>query len=144
MLLRIAIAVAAALILAWLLLVAYLLIHRPAKGTAREAARLLPDTVRLLRRLAADRELPHGVRARLWLLLAYLVFPIDLVPDFVPVVGYVDDVVIVGATLRSVVRRAGPGPVRRHWPGTEAGLQALWHVGGLPGEAPRGAHPPAQ
>lgn len=136
MLLRIAIGVAGALIVAWLLLVAYLLAHRPAEGAMRESLRLLPDTVRLVRRIAADRELPRGVRARLWLLLGYLAFPIDLVPDFLPVVGYADDIVIVGIALRSVVRSAGPGAVRRHWPGTDDGLRALWSAAGLPGPPP--------
>ena len=136
MFLRIAIGVAGALIVAWLLLLAYLLAHRPAKGAIRESLRLLPDTVRLVRRIAADRELPRGVRARLWLLLGYLAFPIDLVPDFLPVVGYADDIVIVGAVLRSVVRRAGPDLVRRHWPGTAVGLRALWDAAGLPGAPP--------
>ena len=70
---------------------------------------------------------------RLWLLLAYLAFPIDLVPDFIPVIGYADDVVIVAAVLRSVVRRAGPQAVRRHWPGTHDGLEALWRLARLPG-----------
>lgn len=136
MLLRITIGVAGALMFAWLLLVAYLLAHRPVDGTTREALRLLPDTVRLLRRIAADRGLPRGVRTRLWLLLGYLAFPIDLVPDFIPVVGYADDMVIVGAALRSVVRRAGPDAVRRHWPGSDVGLRTLWRAAGLPGTPP--------
>jgi uncharacterized membrane protein YkvA (DUF1232 family) len=132
--LRIAIGVVGALALAWLFLVAYLLLRTPEEGTAREALRVLPDTVRLLRRIAGDRSLSRGVRVRLWLLLGYLVFPLDIVPDFLPVVGYADDVVIAGAALRSVVRRTGPGAVRRHWPGTDEGLAALWRLAGLPGE----------
>ena len=136
MLLRIAIGVAGAMIVAWLVLIAYLLAHRPAEGTTREAMRLLPDTVRLIRRIGGDRALDRSVRVRLWLLLAYLAFPIDLVPDFLPIVGYADDIVIVGAVLRSVVRRAGPDLVRRHWPGTEVGLRALWDAAGLPGAPP--------
>lgn len=59
-------------------------------GLVREALRLLPDVLRLLPRLAADRSLPRGVRVRLALLLAYLASPIDLVPDFIPVIGYAD------------------------------------------------------
>jgi uncharacterized membrane protein YkvA (DUF1232 family) len=90
-----------------------------------------------VKRLATDRALPRGVRTRLWLLLGYLAFPLDLVPDFVPVIGYADDVVIVGAVLRSVIRRAGPETVRLHWPGTDEGLAALWRATGLPGVAPR-------
>jgi uncharacterized membrane protein YkvA (DUF1232 family) len=133
---RVAVGVVAALLVAWLVLVAYLVAHRPKEGAAREAVRMLPDTIRLVRRLAADRTLPGGVRRRLWLLLGYLAFPLDLVPDFVPLIGYADDVIIVGAVLRSVIRRAGPDAVARHWPGSTDGLAALWRVTGLPGEAP--------
>jgi uncharacterized membrane protein YkvA (DUF1232 family) len=72
-----------------------------------------------------DKSLPLGVRVRLWLLLAYLAVPIDLIPDFIPVLGYADDTVVVTAVLRSVVRRAGLPAVRAHWPGTEDGFAAL-------------------
>lgn len=136
MILRVAIGILGALAVAWLLLVGYLLVRKPSEGTAREAIRVLPDTVRLLRRIASDRTLARGVRVRLWLLLAYLAFPLDLVPDFLPVIGYADDVVIASAALRSVIRRAGPDAIRRHWPGTEGGLAALWRVASLPGEPP--------
>ncbi len=71
---------------------------------------------------------------RLWLLFTYLAIPVDLVPDFIPVIGYADDAIIVAWVLRSVVRRAGPEAVRRHLPGTEDGLAVLWRVAGLPGE----------
>jgi uncharacterized membrane protein YkvA (DUF1232 family) len=135
--LRAVVAVAGAMCVAWLTLLVFLLVRRPAAGTSREALRLLPDTVRLLRRIGTDRSLARGVRVRLWLLLAYLLFPLDLVPDFIPVIGYADDVVIATAALRSVVRRAGPQAVRRHWPGSDDGLVALWRVAGLPGEPPR-------
>jgi len=57
--------------------------------------------------------------------------PIDLVPDFVPVIGYADDAIAVGLVLRSVVRRAGPGPVSRHWPGTPDGLAAVYRLAGV-------------
>jgi uncharacterized membrane protein YkvA (DUF1232 family) len=91
----------------------------------RDALSLLPDLLRLVRRLAVDPSLPRGVRLRLVLLLAYLASPIDLVPDFVPILGYADDAVIVALVLRSVVRRAGTDAVRRHWPGSPQGLRVL-------------------
>ncbi|MDQ7802978.1 YkvA family protein [Amycolatopsis sp. A133] len=119
------IGVAAALVLAWAALVVALVVVRPRGGLLREALRLLPDVLRLVRRLAADRTLPRGVRIRLGLLLAYLALPIDLVPDFIPVLGYADDAIIVSAVLRSVVRRAGLDAVRAHWPGTDDGFAAL-------------------
>lgn len=119
------IGVAAALLLAWVALVVALVVVRPRGGLLREALRLLPDVLRLVRRLAADKTLPRGVRVRLGLLLAYLALPIDLVPDFVPVLGYADDAIIVSVVLRSVVRRAGLDAVRAHWPGTDDGFAAL-------------------
>jgi uncharacterized membrane protein YkvA (DUF1232 family) len=123
--------VVASLLLAWLALVVALVIVRPRGGLLREALRLLPDVLRLVRRLAADQALPRGVRVRLGLLLAYLAVPIDLIPDFVPVLGYADDAIIVTAVLRGVVRRAGIDAVRAHWPGTNDGFTALTRLTGL-------------
>jgi uncharacterized membrane protein YkvA (DUF1232 family) len=120
-------------LLLWLLLVAALWLTRPDDLRLRELLRLLPDVLRLLRRLAADGGLPRGVRVRLWLLLGYLALPIDLVPDFVPVLGYADDAVVVALVLRSVVRRAGPEALEGHWPGTPEGLAALRRLVRLPG-----------
>ncbi|MGV0835305.1 YkvA family protein [Mycolicibacterium thermoresistibile] len=114
----------------WIAFVIALAIARPRSGLLREALRILPDLLRLIRRLAADTELPRGVRVRLWLLLIYLALPIDLIPDFIPVLGYADDAIIVTAVLRSVVRRAGMGPVRAHWPGTDDGFAALCRLAG--------------
>ena len=137
--------VAAGLLLAWAALIVALLIARPLGGPWREALRLLPDLLRLLPRLAADPALPRSVRAGLGLLIGYLALPFDLVPDFIPVVGYADDAIIVAAVLRWVVRRAGLGSVQRHWPGTADGFAALCRLTGLTGpEAPGPAQPPAR
>jgi uncharacterized membrane protein YkvA (DUF1232 family) len=111
--------------LTWLLLVGALWVGRPDDVSLREALRLLPDLVRLLRGLATDDSLPRGVRVRLWLLLGYLALPVDLVPDVVPVIGYADDAVVVALVLRSVSRRAGPEALERHWPGSPQGLDAV-------------------
>jgi uncharacterized membrane protein YkvA (DUF1232 family) len=123
--------IAAALLLAWIALVIGLVIARPRGGLLREALRLLPDVLRLVRRLAADRTLPRGARVRLGLLLAYLACPIDLIPDFIPVLGYADDAIIVTAVLRGVVRRAGIDAVREQWPGTDDGFAAIARLTGL-------------
>lgn len=96
----------------------------------KEAMRLLPDLLTLLRRLTADRTLPRGIRIRLVLLLVYLASPIDLVPDFLPVIGYADDVIIVAVVLRSIIRKAGDAPLGRHWPGTPAGLALIRRLAG--------------
>jgi uncharacterized membrane protein YkvA (DUF1232 family) len=127
------IALAVSLAAAWVALIAFLLVVRPRGSFLEEAVRILPDTLRLLRRIAVDSSLPRGVRVRLWLLFAYLAVPIDLVPDFIPVIGYADDAVLVGLVLRSVVQRAGPEALRRHWTGTPDGLAVLWRAARLPG-----------
>jgi uncharacterized membrane protein YkvA (DUF1232 family) len=123
--------VAASIGLVWLLLVALLVRVKPDRDELREALRLLPDTLRLVSRLARDRSLSRSIRVRLWLLLGYLALPIDLVPDFVPVLGYADDAILVVWTLRAVVRRAGVDALRRHWPGTPHGLASLRRLCGL-------------
>jgi uncharacterized membrane protein YkvA (DUF1232 family) len=112
----------------WAVLVAALLVlaRRERDQTRlRDALRLLPDVLRLVRRLAADPTLPRSVRWRLSGLLVYLALPIDLVPDVIPVVGYADDVVVLALVLRSVVRAAGPEALERHWPGTPEGLAVV-------------------
>ena len=119
------------LLVAYLLLVAALFVVRPADTTLRDVGRLLPDLLRLIRRLAGDDTLPSGVRMRLWLLLAYLAVPFDLIPDFVPIVGYADDAILVALVLRSVIRRAGPQKVADHWPGSTNGLRALRAIAGI-------------
>ncbi|MGH3885208.1 MAG: YkvA family protein [Pseudonocardiaceae bacterium] len=125
-----------ALLLAWLALVLTLITVRPRGGLLREALRLLPDVLRLVRRLAVDKSLPRGVRVRLTLLLVYLALPIDLIPDFIPVLGYADDAIIVTAVLRGVVRRAGLDAVRAHWSGTDDGFTALARLTGLTKPSP--------
>jgi hypothetical protein len=81
------------------------------------------------------------VRAGLVLLLAYLAFPLDLVPDFIPVLGYADDAIIVATVLRWAVRQAGIGAIRRQWPGTDDGFAALCRITGL---TPRDTPSPAE
>jgi uncharacterized membrane protein YkvA (DUF1232 family) len=129
------IGVGVALLLAWLTLLAVLAVARPRGGLLREALWIMPDVFRLIHRLAADQTLPRGVRVWLALLLAYLALPIDLVPDFIPVLGYADDAIIVTMVLRSVVRRAGLEAVRAHWPGTDDGFAALVRLTGLTSRA---------
>jgi uncharacterized membrane protein YkvA (DUF1232 family) len=122
---------AVALMLTWLLLVIALAVGRPQGKLLSESMRLLPDLLRLLRRLAVDRSQPAGVRVRLGLLLAYLATPIDLIPDFIPVLGYADDAIIVTIALRKVARRTGIDELRRHWPGTEDGFAAVCRLTGV-------------
>jgi uncharacterized membrane protein YkvA (DUF1232 family) len=111
----------AALAVAWLTFVAVLAIVRPKGMDLREVRRFIPDLARLLRDLARDSEVPRAVRIRLAVLLAYLASPIDLIPDFLPGIGYADDVIVIALVLRSVVRRAGSAAIDRHWQGSPAG-----------------------
>ncbi len=123
--------IAAGLLLFWLALVIALFAVRPADLDAREVLALLPHTIVLVRRLAADSALPRGVRVRLVLLLAYLVLPIDLIPDVIPVIGYADDAIIVAVALRSVTRVAGAEALDRHWPGGAGGLADIKRLAGV-------------
>jgi uncharacterized membrane protein YkvA (DUF1232 family) len=123
--------IAVALVLAWAALIIALMVTRPKGALLGEAVRLLPDLLRLLRRLAADPGLPRGVRVRLALLMAYLAMPIDIIPDFIPILGYADDAIVVTLVLRSTVHRAGLDAVRDRWPGTNDGFAALSRLTGL-------------
>ena len=128
---HVALAVLGGLVAVWLVFVVALVVARPRGGLLRESLRILPDLVRLLTRLARAQDLPRGVRVRLGLLLGYLALPVDLVPDFVPVLGYADDAIVVVLALRSVVRRVGVEPLRAHWPGTDDGFATLCRLAGL-------------
>jgi len=119
------IALVAAILLSWLAMVVALVIIRPKGNLLRESLRILPDLIRLLKNLTTDPTVPRGIRVRLGLLMVYLALPFDLIPDFIPVLGYADDAIVVVAVLRSVVRRVGIEPLRAHWPGTPDGFTAL-------------------
>src|SRR5829696_3114349 len=88
-----------------------LLIVAVALGGRREEAqalaRLVPDMVGLLRRLLADPRVSTAHKLLLGAAVAYLALPFDLVPDFVPVIGALDDAIVVGLVLRLVLRAAG-------------------------------------
>ncbi len=119
------------ILLAWLILVAAIWLAKPDDIGVGEMIRLLPDLLRLFKRVATDREVPGMVRVELVLLLGYLVSPIDLIPDFIPVIGFLDDALVVAIMLRIVVRTAGPRMLEKHWPGTPQGLGAVRRLCGL-------------
>jgi len=117
--------------LAWLILVAAIWLAKPDDLGVGDMIRLLPDLVRLLKRVATDRAVPRMVRVELVLVLGYIFSPIQLIPDFIPVIGFVDDAVLVAIMLRIVARTAGPQALEKHWPGTPQGLWAVRRVCGL-------------
>jgi uncharacterized membrane protein YkvA (DUF1232 family) len=93
---------------------------------------LLPDTLRLVGGLAADRTIPRRTRWLVGLLVIYLASPLDLVPDFVPAIGFADDAIITAFVLRHVIRRVGPDKLQEHWPGSVEGLATLTRLLRLP------------
>ena len=101
---------------------------RPDNTSVSDASRLLPDTLRLVRRLATDRAIPWSTRLWLYALLVYLASPLDLVPDIIPVIGYADDAIITSFVLRHFIARSGPAKLVEHWPGTPHGLALLQRV----------------
>ncbi|MGQ0521033.1 MAG: YkvA family protein [Actinomycetota bacterium] len=107
----------------WLLLL--VAAQRLPPGLARDLARLLPDCATLLRRLWRDPALPLGSRLLLGAAALWVVSPIDLVPEFLPVIGPLDDVVVVALALRLALRRVPPDVVSRAWPGDPGLLTRL-------------------
>jgi uncharacterized membrane protein YkvA (DUF1232 family) len=98
---------------------------------ARALAGFIPDCVVLVSRLARDPRIPRRRRAVLWLVLGYLAFPLDLVPDFLPGIGQLDDAVLLGLALRLLVRGGGAEMVRGAWPGPQASLTIVLRAAGL-------------
>jgi uncharacterized membrane protein YkvA (DUF1232 family) len=92
---------------------------------AAALARFIPDCVVLMRRLVGDEQVPLRRKLVLFALLVYLLVPIDLVPDFLPVIGQLDDVIIAALALRYALRAGGPELLRTHWPGPDRTLQLV-------------------
>jgi uncharacterized membrane protein YkvA (DUF1232 family) len=125
-------------------LAALVLVYAGAVGTlvvigrkmeARALARFVPDCLVLFRRLLSDPRVSRGRKLLLVALVAYLVMPFDLIPDFIPVAGQLDDAILVALVLRTVLRAAGADLVREHWPGPEASLDTVLRLAGRPAQA---------
>jgi uncharacterized membrane protein YkvA (DUF1232 family) len=95
------------------------------RENARALAGFIPDCIVLFRRLLGDRRVPRSRKLLIGGLIAYLAMPIDLVPDFIPVAGQLDDAIVVALVLRSLVRSGGRELVREHWPGPPSSLAIL-------------------
>jgi uncharacterized membrane protein YkvA (DUF1232 family) len=105
------------------------------RSEARAVARFIPDCLVLFRRLLADDRVPRVRKLSLVLMLGYLALPIDLIPDFIPIAGQLDDAILVALTLRFVLHGSGRELVDEHWPGPPEGLAAVQRFAFL---APRG------
>ena len=95
--------------------------------------RFLPDCAVLFKRLLGDARIPWTRKLPIALLIPYLASPIDLIPDFIPVIGLLDDALLVGLVLRSTVKSAGPELIREHWPGPDESLRAVLRLAGAGG-----------
>jgi uncharacterized membrane protein YkvA (DUF1232 family) len=99
-------------------------------GSARDLARFVPDCIVLVRRLLGDARVPRRQKLLLGALVGYLAFPLDLVPDFIPIAGHVDDALLVVLALRAVLRRSGSELLREHWRGSESSLALVLRFAG--------------
>ena len=108
--------------------IALLWVLRPRGTSLRELIAVVPDLVRLLRGLVGDRTTPLDVRVVIVVLVAWIVSPIDLIPEFIPVLGPFDDVVVAVVALRYVRRRLGSEALRARWAGSPEGFDVLARV----------------
>ncbi len=126
--------VVAGIAVLWVVLLVILWLLRPQGVSTRELLRLTPDVLRLLRSLIGDGSVPLDVRIVLIGLVAWIISPIDLIPEFVPVIGVLDDVVVAVVAMRYVRRRVGIEELQARWVGTPEGFALLTRVIG--GTAP--------
>jgi uncharacterized membrane protein YkvA (DUF1232 family) len=125
---RTVVGIGGGLLLVWAALIALLWIVRPRDTNLRELVRLVPDLLRLVRSLIGDRRVPLRARVALVALLVWLVSPIDLIPEFIPVLGPLDDVVVAVLVLRYVRQKVGLGELRQRWAGTPEGFVLLSRI----------------
>lgn len=99
------------------------------RSDARALATFIPDCIVLVSRLARDRRVPRRRKLLLLAVVAYLASPIDLVPDFIPVAGQLDDAIVVALVLRHFVRAGGEPLIRELWPGPAQSLALILRLG---------------
>jgi uncharacterized membrane protein YkvA (DUF1232 family) len=117
------------LLAVWLVGVVVLLVLGR-KSMARELVTLLPNLIRLFRGLLGDERVPRSSKVLLVIAAIWLASPIDLIPEFLPGVGGLDDAVVAALALRHVVKRAGPEVVRDHWHGDPRTVGVLLRLSG--------------
>jgi uncharacterized membrane protein YkvA (DUF1232 family) len=99
-------------------------------GGVRALAGFVPHCLILFKRLLGDDRVSRGRKLLLVAVVAYLAFPLDLIPDFIPVLGQLDDALVVALALRAIARGAGVELLREHWPGPEASLRTVLRLAG--------------
>jgi uncharacterized membrane protein YkvA (DUF1232 family) len=113
----------------WLLVLAVLYVVGR-RGAARELAALLPNLLALFRGLLCDPRVPRRSKFLVGFAVAWLVSPIDLVPEFIPIVGPLDDAIMAALVLRHLIRRAGRSVVAEHWRGEPGTLDLIVRLAG--------------
>ena len=127
---RVLVGIFASLIALWVAMLVLFWALRPKGVPARQIVGVIPDVLRLLRSLIGDRSTPLDVRLVLVGLVAWIVSPIDLIPEFIPVLGPLDDVVVGIVAMRYVRRRVGVEDLRARWTGTPEGFELLTRIVG--------------
>jgi uncharacterized membrane protein YkvA (DUF1232 family) len=117
--------IALAVTLALYVAVVVALVVAGRRSDARALATFVPDCAILMKRLLADPRVSGWRRAAVVGLVAYLAMPIDLVPDFIPVAGQLDDAIVVGLVLRLILRSGGKDLLREHWPGPDESFNVV-------------------
>ena len=120
-----AIGLATSLVAAVAALLVAAAVARPRGLSPGELIRVYPDLVRLLASLSRDRRVGRAVRWRLLVALVYNAQPFNLIPDFIPVIGFADNMLVTAWAVRSAIRRAGPAVVLSNWSGSRAGFAVV-------------------
>lgn len=128
-----------AMIAVWALFVIALLVAGR-RNDARALAGFVPDCVVLFQRLLRDQRVPRGSKLLLGALVLYLLMPLDIVPDFIPVAGQLDDAILVALVLRRLLRTTNVAIITEHWSGPPASLALILR---LAGQRPTSAPPEA-
>ena len=114
----------AALAAAWLLAIAALYLGGR-NGVARELVELVPNLLRLFRGLLRDPRVPRSSKFLLAVAVVWIASPVDLIPEFIPVVGPLDDAIVAALVVRHLLKTAGHAVLAEHWRGSAATLDAL-------------------
>jgi uncharacterized membrane protein YkvA (DUF1232 family) len=127
---RVIVGIAIGLVGLWLALLALFWLLRPRGVATRELLAVVPDVLRLIRSLITDSDVPLDVRLVLIGLAAWILSPIDLIPEFIPVLGPIDDVVVAVVAMRYARRRVGIAAMQARWTGSATGFEILRRVVG--------------
>jgi len=122
----------ATLAFTWFVLLVLLWAFKPSDQSAADLVRVFPDSLRLAVALYRDGSLPRSARWKLRIAVIYNLQPFNLIPDFVPVIGFADNAIVLIWALRAAMRSADPGTVRRSWSGSVDGLDTVLRVLRIP------------